>query len=532
MIRDAHEPRLPLLAWLGLGLAAAVLAIVHIRIVVIEPDAARFSFDSAEYALAGRAWLDTGRLVTPFVHPAALGASPGPPYPLVVGHPLVPALDAIAFALAGPDPLATLLPAVLAYVVTVLLVARLALALCGSPLAAVAGALAFAVTPWSLRFASEGLSEMPFTAFLTAAFLLLWREPARPRPALLGLVLGLAQLTRPVAAPLLPAFVLGLWLVTPPLRRIGAVTALLVGFVPLAALIVLYKWVAMGSPFVEVGRYLLLTGASPEFSVARLNRMTPPPDALEWIAAHRGLFFEKLARNLRSVAYGVWWNFQRWPVLFAAFAIVRALMAGDTRARGFVVAFAAASALLTFLASATVADARMLFPLLPVAIALAMAGLVRAAELLAQGRRVAVALVSVALVGVSLLPLVREWRAAGSLAGRSEFHETEWRELAEGVAPLLPTGALVASDAAPWIAWFTDHPVTLVPLAPAALVDGPERLRPGAVVLTNEWLVSRPGEEAWRELLEARRPPEGFAFVGHVRSGRLEAVVFQRIATP
>ena len=39
------------------------------------------------------------------VHPAALGSAPGPPFPLLVGHPLVPALDALAFALAGPDPL-------------------------------------------------------------------------------------------------------------------------------------------------------------------------------------------------------------------------------------------------------------------------------------------------------------------------------------------------------------------------------------------------------------------------------------------
>src|SRR5689334_21553522 len=143
MSRDAHEPRLPLFVWGVLAAFAAALAWVHIRIVVLGPDAARFSFDSAEYALAGRAWLETGRLVTPFVHPASLGASPGPPYPLVVGHPLVPALDALAFALFGRDPLVTLVPAGLAYVACVLLVARLSLALCGRALPAVAAAIAF-----------------------------------------------------------------------------------------------------------------------------------------------------------------------------------------------------------------------------------------------------------------------------------------------------------------------------------------------------------------------------------------------------
>src|SRR5207249_8631248 len=134
-----------------------------------------YSFDSAEYALAGRAWLETGHLATPFVHPAALGISLGPPYPLLVGHPLVPALDALAFAMFGTDPNATLAPAVLAFVLCVLVTTRLALALSGSRVAALGAGAAFALSPWVLRFASEGLSEMPFAALLTAAFLLLWQ---------------------------------------------------------------------------------------------------------------------------------------------------------------------------------------------------------------------------------------------------------------------------------------------------------------------------------------------------------------------
>src|SRR5262245_36434608 len=229
-------PRLSKLAWCALALAAEVVVLVHRHVTVTGPDAERFTFDSAEYALAGRAWLETGRLSTPFVHPAALGSSPGPPYPLVVGHPLVPALNALAFALAGKDPLVTLVPAMLAYVATVLLVARLAPA----PICPRAGALraasASAVTPWALRFASEGLSEMPFTAFLTAAFLLLWRTPQHPRPALLGAILGLCHLTRPVTVPLLPAFVVGLWLLTPAPLRVRHLVRAGAAFLPLAAL--------------------------------------------------------------------------------------------------------------------------------------------------------------------------------------------------------------------------------------------------------------------------------------------------------
>jgi 4-amino-4-deoxy-L-arabinose transferase-like glycosyltransferase len=534
MAHSDREARLPATVWWLLAIGAAALAYAHARITVVGPDAARFSFDSAEYALAGRMWLETGRLATPFVHPAALGSSPGPPYPLLVGHPLLPALDALAFALFGLDPLVTLLPAALAFVATVLLVAKLALALSGSRAAALGAAGSFALTPWSLRFASEGLSELPFTALLTAAFFVLWRLPERPRPWLLGVLLGLAQLTRPVAVPLLPAFALGVVVLSPPGQALAVSARTLLAFAPLAALTALYKWVAIGTPFAEVGGYLLLTGAAPEFVVSKLNRMTPPPDALAWIRAHPGEWIAKLVRNILSVSYGVWAQGGRWPV--AAALVTGAVVAfrGPARARGFVLAFSTAALLLAGLASATVADARMLFPLLPVSFALGFSGLTRALEAAGRGRRGLVAAAALGAVLLALVPLAREWRQAlaGGLAGRSQFRESEWRGIGLSVRSMLPEGGLVASDAAPWVAWFTRRPVTLVPLAPEALVNGPERLRPAAVVLTNEWLIARPGEEQWKALFDRRAAPSGFEFVGHVRSGRLEAVVFRRIGSP
>jgi len=529
-----REPRLPAVVWWLLALGAAALAYAHVRITVVGPDAARFSFDSAEYALAGRMWLETGRLATPFVHPAALGASPGPPYPLIVGHPLVPALDACAFALFGQDPLVSLIPSGLAFVATVLLVARLALALSGSRAAALGAAGSFALTPWALRFASEGLSELPFTALLTAAFLVLWRLPERPRPWLLGVLLGLAHLTRPVTIPLLPAFALGVLALSPPGRALALGTRALLAFAPLAALTALYKWIAIGTPFAEVGGYLLLTGAAPEFVVAKLNRMTPPPEALAWIREHPGEWIAKLVRNVQSVAYGALWQSGRWPGVAAALTGLVIAIRGPARARGFVLAVATATLLLTALASATVADPRMLFPLLPVAFALGFAGLTRALEAAGRGRRGLVAAAVAGALLLGLVPLAREWRQAmaGGLAGRSQFRESEWRGIGLSVRAMLPEGALVASDAAPWVAWFSRRPVTLVPLTPGQLVEGPERLRPAAVVLTNEWLITRPGEEEWKALFDRRAAPRGFEFAGHVRSGRLEAVVFRRIGSP
>jgi len=530
---DARTPRLPVPVWALIAILAAALAWLHVQRTVIGPDAARFDFDSAEYALAGRQLLETGRLQTPFVHPAALGDAPGPPWPLLVGHPLVPVLDAIAFAVTGPDPLATLWPAMLADVTTVLLVVALALALSGSGIVALGAGAAFAVSPWALRHASVGLSEMPFAACLTAAFLLLWRLPERPRPFLLGFVLGVAHLARPVAVPLLPAFALGILLLARPERRARDLVRAALGFAPLALLLALEKWASIGSPFAGASGYLLLNGASPEFTMTRLNRMVPPPEALPWIQAHLGPWIERVVRNARSVAYHAIVLGGRWPAALAGLTLVVALARGGARARGFALAVVATTVLLVGLVAATVADPRLLFPLLPTGIAVAFAGLARAAEAVGRGRRVAVAAAVVVTVAWAAWPLAREWRASGTgELPADRFHEREWRGLGVSVAPLLPPEGLVASDAAPWIAWYTRRPTTLVPLEPEAVALGPGRLRPEAVVLTNEWLIRRPGEEAWAAAFQARTAPPGFHFAGHVRSGRLEAVVFRRDPTP
>lgn len=516
-----------------LAIVAIALGSVHVWLTVIRVDAARFSFDSAEYALAGRAWLETGRLVTPFVHPAALGASPGPPYPLIVGHPLVPALDAIAFALFGKDATVTLLPALLAYVATVLLTARLTWSLTRSDVATLAAGLMFACTPWALRFASEGLSEMPFTAFFTAALWLLADLPERPRPVLLGVLLGFAHLTRPVLVPLLPVLLPAIVLLAPRAARLPTLARVLVAFLPLAALTALYKQFATGGALHDVGGYLLLTGTRPEHVVSRLNRMTPPPDGLEWLRSHPGEFVAKVVRGVRSLLYAAWVQSGRLAGLIAPVAILHALVRREPRARVFALAVGGLMVLLLLLASATVADPRMLFPLLPVAIALTVCELMWAASVVGRGRPAVTVVFLAAAVCVSAGFLAIHWLESNATPRpRSAYHEREWRGIGQGVGGMLPAEGLVASDAAPWVAWFASRSVTLIPLTPEALVHGPERLRPAAVVLTNEWLIDRPGEESWRAMFDSREAPPGFAFAGHVRSGKLEAVVFVRESLP
>ena len=524
MVRPAAGQRPSPFVWPVLALAALGTGAVQAWRVMVLPDAARFNFDAAEYALAGRAWLETGRLVTPFVHPATVGASPGPPWPLLAGHPLVPALDALAFAMFGVHPDATIVPALLAFVLATLCVARLAWGFTHSQAAMLGAGLVFACTPWALDFATIGLSEMPFAALLAAAFVLLWEFPERPRPWRLGLVLGLAHLTRPVLVPMLPAILLGLLLLAPPRASLGTLLRTLAVFVPLASLTLLYKVVASHGAAHEPGGYLLLNGAAPEFVVSRLNRMLTPPDAMAWLAAHPDLFMAKLLRNLRSLLYGLWTQGGRWPFPLALVAIAYALRSATAHVRAFGLTVLGAALLLLGLDAATVADPRLLFPILPLLVALGVAALTRLTEVLGGGRRIVVTVVMVLAVLVTLRPTLREWRTPDT----NGLRERDWRSIGFAVKAMLPEHAILASDAAPWLAWTTGHPATLVPLTPADLATMPANLAPDAVVLTDEWLVHRPGEEAWRAMLESGTAPEGWICTGRARTDRLRAVVFLR----
>ena len=54
---------------LVVGVAAGLVLGVHLTLTVFRTDRARVTFDSAQYAVAGREWARSGRLATTFVLP-------------------------------------------------------------------------------------------------------------------------------------------------------------------------------------------------------------------------------------------------------------------------------------------------------------------------------------------------------------------------------------------------------------------------------------------------------------------------------
>ena len=277
---------------------AAAFWCAHVAIAVWGPGRALFSYDSAQYALAGRHLAEHGRLMTPYAYASTLREGSGPPYPLLAGHPLVPLLEAPLFKLFGAHAWASLVPMAVCYLLAVACAVELVLLSGGSaPLAAIVG-VALATAPRMLENATDGLSEMPFLAAWTAAMLVLARMRRDPHPLRIGACLGLAHLARPVVVPTLPMWLAAVALASEPGRRLRNTAVAFAGFGLLALTLFLYKWRTTGSPFTDVGGTMLLTQLSPEFAPHIVARILHPPNALAWIRAHPDALVHKLATSL------------------------------------------------------------------------------------------------------------------------------------------------------------------------------------------------------------------------------------------
>ncbi len=507
----------------GLVLFAATVWSFHAWWTIARVGRAWFSYDSAQYALAARDLAQTGRLTTPYAYIGTLREGSGPPYPLLAGHPLLPVLQAPLFAVLGPRPWVSLVPVVLCHLLTVSLAALLVVE-CGGgiALAAVVGA-ALAGTPALLGNASDGLSELPFTAAWMATLLVLAGFRRAPRAWAVGALLGLAHLARPMVVPTLPLWLAAAAWASPPGTRWRGVTQVLAGFAPFAVALLLYKWSATGNAFADVGGIMLLTGLAPEFAPHDVARLLHPPDALGWIRAHPGAFVAKLSRNLPAMSLEAL-RLGGWAVGCGfAWFVLRPARDGLGPVR---LVAGASLAAIAGLAAVTLPRAHYLFPMLPVAVALGALALQRAGRAARLPSVIVLALVAGLLAWSSWRPLVLGWRALREPPrAASAFNEREVAGLGAILHRRLPAGTRVASDMAPWVSWYTRHPSVNLPLRTQDLNELRDRHGIGAVVLTNEWLVSLPGNEAWRDVFESRAPIVGWTTVSVARSGKLQARV-------
>lgn len=507
---------------------ALVVLLAHLESTVRHTDRSVFNADAGEYAVAGRQLARTGRLATIHTWPGQLTRPLRPPFPVVVGQPLVPLTDAALFAIGGERPGLVLVLPGLAYLAVVGLAALLAMRVTGSRAAGWLAGASVALAPSVLRYATEGLTEMPFTAFLTAALVLLWDVPHRPRFALLGLCLGLAQLTRPTMPYLLPAFVGGVLLMAPPGRRLRGTLVMLAVYLPAFAAFPLYHLVTAGGAGADPAHYNLLVGLKPEFAPWRVHRWIHPYEPWGYVLAHPLAVVRKVVGSGASVLRSV--LAPENPVLGFLFVVYLVSPTASRTASWFRATVAALLGLTVGLLTLTLPDARYCMPLWPAAIALATGEAWRLIRLRNNRPWVTAALCAILIPLALGVDTARVWQQAwhSGVPARGGFQESEWRGLGRELAARVPRDAVVVSDVGTWMSWYADRVTLALPDNPAELRACEERLPLDAMLLSNEWVINLPESAPWRALYGGTATLPGWVRADSLSSGRLRAVLFLR----
>jgi hypothetical protein len=331
-------------------------------------------------------------------------------------------------------------------------------------------------------------------------------------------LLGIAQLARPVALPLLPVWLAGLAWSAPPGTRTRAVWRCLAGFAPFAAGLAAYTWATTGNPFTASGSHLLLVGMEPRFTVGYLNCTFPPIDPATYLAAHPGALAHKLAAEGPRL---LWAAFTRESGLLGVL-LLSFLSALVPDRRPFAWTLVALMVGTVGLAALTVPNARFVVPFAPVLWAVGAAEAFALARPRLPGPATLALGLALAVVG-AVWPSVSRWRHVEPPA----VTEREWDALNGRLAEVLPPGP-VASDVGPWISWGTGRITTLLPNTPDQLPALAARLRVAALVVSNEWVVRQPGGERWRAVLEGGESVAGWPTAAVVTAGRLRARVLVR----
>lgn len=460
-------------------LTAASLWLLHARAWDLGGRSPVLTFDTGQYALAGRELAQHGQLATPFALPIELATHASPPWPLAVVQPGLVLVNAALFA-AVPyhwmpgSQLRAWLTVVVPFMCFLMLAASLALAVRhlfahswpDAPPWARFGAgvtlgVAFALDPEAQHFAMGSFTELPFTLGLFFALLGLALGVAGERPLVFGLVLGVTGLFRANMLWLAPLFALGAAATADPGRRLRTAVIVMTGYaLPLAPWWV-YKWTQFGSPAWDLTRYVVFDRVAGLDWFALYHRAHWPelPGGLEAVR----LLAAKVAGNLPELLLaitlgprGLWvgaviaWLFTRPPRPLAAAAIV-----------------ALGAALLGVLTAAiSIPWLRYLFParilLEPIGVLALWALLWRAEGLLGAMRTRIAACVVAGL-------LVLGWGAWSTQRGLAEARATSQERAVPGWMTLtrmsillgqrLGPGEAVMSNLGPTLAWQTRRPV-------------------------------------------------------------------------
>jgi 4-amino-4-deoxy-L-arabinose transferase-like glycosyltransferase len=437
-----------------------------------------------------------------------------PPYAYPLHRsPLACAYLVPGVALAGDTAWSILAPTLLLYMGLAVWVKWLGGRLAGR-LAGIC-ALALFLTNYNvLAFALSGLPTLLFGAIVTGLLVLLGAEPlSARRAALAGVLAGIGYLTRPNML-FVAAGVMAVLLVR---RRPGfrAIAACLVATLVTVSPYLVANYRHTGSLLGNSRKYVTLFETD-AFPGSTIHETLAPPEPLAFYREHPDQFARKVARQAAELPR-TWWTAFRLAVL--VFAVVGACVPGgdprESRLRDLLLGAAAGQAACDLL---TVSISRFWIPLVPVACALAGAGLARSLDRLWAWRRWTAVLLAAGVLGVAVRPW---WHLSPVL--RDNYGPRPDRQIALAVAELsADREQLVAAFNSAAIAWFGDRRTINLPGDPGELLAVDERVGRIACVVAGG-----PGHPEWLRRFEAH--PELSRRFHPVRTVEWEGRVVARI---
>jgi len=398
----------------------------------------------------GRRLADGEGFTTGVVYPAELAFGADAEHPAVMRPPLWPMVLAAGFTLTGARAGTVHVAVLVCHLVAIAAAAALAWHLAG-PLVGTLTGIATAATPQLTALTFDGLSEPLFAACVAMAFLLAAR---RSPPFAVGVVCGLAYLTRYNGAVLVPVLLLP---VVAGRRMLPTLLAYGLG----AAIVVvpwwIRNWVVAGDPFYSLlSLNLHFSTLQPTPRSSLYYQLVPDFGSAAAMAP-----LDKLPGNLSKLA-------RNWPLaavnLVACVGVALACLRKDRLS----IAFALIAAATTLGIALALPNGRYFVPFAPVLIALGASGWKR------YGGRLAVPMLAL-LVATPLLPhvvpdlhdvalmrrarsIVREQVANGTYAANLE----RTRKLAS----CLSGRPLVVSSNAAELAWSADVVAVYQPSSP------------------------------------------------------------------
>lgn len=250
--------------------------------------------DAKEYAALARNVLEGKGLVASIELPYRLMFDANVPFQELRIAPLHPLVISSLFSIFGISDFTAMLSSSLFFFLTIPLIYFLAREMFSKSIAVIATSI-FILHPTILRYSISGLTEPLFTFLLTLGFYILIKYDSIKSFFLLGIILGLAALTREVAIYYLPGFLAYIFFYKD--RRAKNSIVLLIAFACLMAAYWIRNYNIFGNPFFDI-KYMLLAAFSPIFPGYTLEKSLVGTSPWQYLLAYPSAFFHKFLVGL------------------------------------------------------------------------------------------------------------------------------------------------------------------------------------------------------------------------------------------